>query len=277
MIANEAVNMAIDYILNHITENISAEEVAAHCHFSKHYFSRIFKLSTGEGIYAFIKRVKMEQSAFRLKVEKARNITEIAADYGYSASNYSSGFKQHHHISPVRFRDEIVKASMKNPIYKEETVKLEDFAACNKKITIETLADTPVIYERRIGNYGNLSADWGAFQEKYKPYITADTLFMERTYDDPAITDTGECLYDICMTMSADTALPNTDIIKGGKFAVYHFSGAAREIYAAYQSIFNVWLSQSGRQIDDRYGFEIYRKIDCDAMYMEIDICIPIQ
>ncbi|MGG7185690.1 AraC family transcriptional regulator, partial [Clostridium butyricum] len=72
MKTNEVVNQAITYIMKHIDGSITIEDVAGHCHFSKYYFSRIFKKETGESIYAFIKRLKLEQSAFRLKVERER-------------------------------------------------------------------------------------------------------------------------------------------------------------------------------------------------------------
>ena len=79
MITNESINQAIDYILQHI-EDVTLEEAAAHCHFSKYYFCRLFKAQTGESVHGFIKRVRLEQSAFRLKVEQERPITEIGAD-----------------------------------------------------------------------------------------------------------------------------------------------------------------------------------------------------
>jgi len=277
MITNEYINRAIDYILNHINENISVDEIASHCNFSRYYFSRMFKMETGESIYEFIKRVKMEQSAFRLKVEKSRSITDISCDYGYSSSNYSSAFKQHHNLSPDEFRRSITQKSLANPIFSDAAIGLESFEACNKKISIEVLKDCPVIYERHKGNYGDLSIHWGAFQEKYRKYFTELTLFLDRTYDDPSITDIDECLYDICMTAPEGCKLKNTYVLKGGKFAIYHFKGLVNQIYTSYQSIFNVWLPQSNCEIDDRYGFEIYRKIDCDSMHMEIDLCIPIK
>ncbi len=96
MIKNELVKQSIDYIVQHLDEEISIEDVADYCHFSKYYFSRVFKAETGESIYAFIKRLKMDQSAVSLKVEKDKSITEIGFDYGYSPSNYSTAFKLHH-------------------------------------------------------------------------------------------------------------------------------------------------------------------------------------
>ena len=87
MIENEVVNKAVNYIMEHIGENIPIEDIANDCHYSKFYLNRMFREATGESIHAFIKRVKMEQSAFRLKVEKNKSITDIATDYGYSSSN----------------------------------------------------------------------------------------------------------------------------------------------------------------------------------------------
>ena len=277
MITNEYVNKAIDYILAHIGEDLSVDTIAKHCNFSKYYFSRMFKIETGESIGEFLRRVKLEQSAFRLKVERDRSITDVGCDYGYSSSNYSSAFKLHHEQSPIEFRRGITQKSLQNPFICDVSVALETIEACNQKITIEILPDFYVIYQRHKGNYGDLSEHWDDFQGKYGEYVTEQTLFLERTYDDPSITDTDECLYDLYMTVPESCGLPNTTVLKGGKFAVYHFKGPVQQIYTAYQSIFNVWLPQSGHTIDERYGFDIYRLIDCDAMNMGIEICIPVK
>lgn len=277
MINNKYVNQAIDYILTHSNEELSVDDIASYCNFSKYYFSRMFKIETGESIGEFIRRVKLEQSAFRLKVDKSRSITDIGYEYGYSPSNYSSAFKQHHDISPIAFRRGIMQKSLSHPLFNDTSVSLEVFDLCDKKISIVILQDFTVVYHRHKGNYGDLSEHWCEFQEKYGKYITEETLFLERTYDDPTITDTDECLYDIYMTVPDNCGLENTCVIKGGKFAVYHFKGPVKQIYTAYQSIFNVWLPQSGYEIDDRYGFDIYRMVDNDTMDMTIDICIPIK
>lgn len=276
MITNEYINRAIDYILNHINEPITVDDIASHCNFSRHYFSRMFKMETGESIYEFIKRVKLEQSAFRLKVEQGRTITEVGLDYGYSPSNYSSAFKAHHEMSPIEFRRTIMEKSLVNPVF-QNIIGLESFEECSKKISIETFPDTVVLFQRHKGSYNNLSDHWGAFLEKYDDYITDQTLILERTYDDPAITAKDECLYDLCMTIPEGSEAKPTCVITGGKFAVYHFKGAVKHIYSAYQNFFNVWLPRSKYEIDDRYGFEIYRKIDCISMNMEIDLYFPLK
>ncbi len=72
-------------------------------------------------------------SAFRIKVEKNRSITNISSDYGYSSSNYSSVFKQHHNLSPMEFRRNINQKPLINLLFRK-VVELESFDDCNKKI-----------------------------------------------------------------------------------------------------------------------------------------------
>ncbi len=277
MIKNELVSRSIEYIMQHLDEEITIEDVADYCHFSKYYFSRIFKAETGESIYAFIKRLKMEQSALRLKIEKYRSITDIGFDYGYSPSNYSSVFKKHHRISPAEFRKRINATNVHHPFYTDNLTRLKAFEEYDRHISIQELDDWFVIYERYIGNYSNLDKNWGEFIEKYKRYLTEDTLLIERSYDDPSITKVEQCLYDICMTVDKNCSLDNVTVIQGGKFAVYRFEGLIKEIFAVYQGIFIIWLPSSGYEIDDRYGLDIYREVNCEKMYVVMDICIPVK
>lgn len=300
-ITNETINHAIDYILQHINEELSVDDVAAHCHFSKYYFSRMFKEATGESVYAFIRRLKLEQSAFRLKVEPDRTVTDIGCEFGYSPSNYSWMFRQRYQTNPVNFRRNVEQATVEHAFMHIDTAGgnvaertlsdihrgdspvpdrydgLERFEECDRKITIQNLPDYFVLYERRIGSYHDLSGQWSDFMEKYREFVTADTQFLERTFDDPVITNANGCLYDICMSVDGSVPLENTCIIKGGKCAVYPYRGLGKYIYAAYQTIFTVWLPRTPYELDYRSGFDIYHMVDSKSGYMELDICMPLK
>ncbi len=278
MITNKAVNEAIDYIFRHMEESIRLEDVAEHCHFSKYYFCRLFKEQTGESVYSFIKRVRLEQSAFRLKVERERPITEISADYGYSSSNYSWAFRQHYDMTPVSFRRGSYRQSMEHPYFHHENWQAESFEACDRKIKIRQVPDYRVVYERRFGSYEGLRRQWSRFVRKYGAYITENTVFLERTYDDPAVTREENCLSDICMTVDKDCLLENTTVIQGGRCAVYGFRGSVKHIYAAYQTIFLIWLPRTGYVVDGgRSLFDVYRRVDKDGGWIEMEICVPVR
>ena len=277
MINKDIVNEAINYIMTNIENDISLDDVADYCHISKFHFSRIFKEETGESVYAFIKRVKLEQSAFRLKIDKNRSITEISMDYGYSSSNYSSAFRQHHNMSPVQFRKNIFEKSANVSEFNMHGEVFLSFEECNANIEIMNMPEYRVLFERNFGDYNNLSFDWCSFTMKYKDLISEDTIFIERTFDDPSVTDVNKCMYDICLTIPNDIECENSYIIDSGKYLVYHFNDHVSKIYYCYQSIFYNWLPNSKYTIDKRYSYDIYRKINCDTMVMEIDFCIPVQ
>jgi len=67
---NQLVNQSIDYIMQHLDEDLSVESVAGQFFISKYHFSRIFKAVTGESVYAFMKRCKVDQSAVDMKSGK---------------------------------------------------------------------------------------------------------------------------------------------------------------------------------------------------------------
>lgn len=277
MITNELINKSIDYIIRHLDEEITIEDVADYCHFSKYYFSRVFKSETGESIYAFIKRLRMEQSAINLKLEKDKSITDIGLDYGYSSSNYSSAFKNHHSISPIEFRKDLNTDCLPHPFYPEKLAKLKSFEEYDRDIQLQEIDDFVVIYERHIGNYIELGKNWNEFIEKYKEYLKKDTLLLERFYDDPSITSIDQCLYDLCITVDENCSADNVTIIPGGKFAVYRFNGLVEDIFASFQGVFKDWLACSGYEMDERYGIDIYRDIDRENMRVIMDLCIPIK
>ena len=72
------------------------------------------------------------------------------------------------------------------------------------KITVEYLAPFTVLYERKKGNYHNLSDEWCDFIEKYKYLATKDTPYIDCAIDDPSITDEDGCMYELCQTVIPD-------------------------------------------------------------------------
>ena len=271
------INKAITYILSNLEEDISVGDVSSFCGISKYHLNRIFRKETGEALYEFIKRNKIERSAWRIKVEKNKSVTEISSDYGYSSSNFSTEFKKSLHISPSLFRKESEERVHLCSLSRGLT--LDDMESMEKNITIETLPDMFVIYERKKGNYKNMPSQWCSFIEKYSYLKTNDTLYIECTLDDPSITDEDNCLYEICQTVDkTDRRISNLSTTKftGGKYAVYHYKGWPEFLYMVYQEVFCRWLKKTGYEIDSRPIIDIYRLVRDDG-YMEIDICFPLK
>ena len=279
-IRRAVINEAINYIFDHIDENITVDDVARHCAYSKYHLTRMFKEDMDEALYQFIKRIRLERSAWCLKVEKEKSITEIGGRYGYSSSNFATAFKKHMAVTPADFR-KVSEQSVEQSSF-SHGLTLDDLDDAGRLITIENLEGFTVIYERKKGNYHDLPNEWCLFLDKYRHLASENTLYMECTIDDPSITDHNQCMYELCQTISTDhpALKENKDLLvrefEGGKYAVYHFKGVPQFLFMVYQEIFCRWLSKTGNQLDDRPIFDIYRKIGEDG-YMNIDICFPLK
>lgn len=59
----DVINKAIDFIFDNIDNEITVDDVARHCSYSKYHLMRMFKEHTDEALYQFIKRTRIERSA----------------------------------------------------------------------------------------------------------------------------------------------------------------------------------------------------------------------
>ena len=59
-IRSAVINKAINYIFDHIDEEITVDDVAHYCSYSRYHLTRMFKEQTDEALYQFIKRIRLE-------------------------------------------------------------------------------------------------------------------------------------------------------------------------------------------------------------------------
>lgn len=272
----DLINESIDYILANFEEPITVEEVAKHLSFSKYYFCRMFKEVTGESVYSFIKRLKVEQSAIDLKIQKERRIIDIGLDYGYSASNYSSLFREHYHISPNEYRKTLGATTISNPFSPHKQEVLDTFEEYQTKIETKDLNDLYVVYERVLGNYCDLKNSWTSLVEE-SAYYDGTTVMIEKFYNDPAVAIDDHSICDLCFMIEEEVKENNTMIIKGGKYAIFPYNGTIDDIFRVMQGFFRIWLPRSGYKMREKYGLTIYREIDWKKDYVHLDMCIPIK
>lgn len=279
MVHNKAINCAIDYIRAHLEEDLTVKEIAEQCHFSKFYFNRLFKSVVGESVYAFIKRMRIEKSAFRMKYEPEKSITEIGEHYGYSASNYSVAFKKHYGQSPVTFIKARKNARIirRGRFFADLTQKNYDYY--NQNMRRVELSSFEVVYQRFIGDYHNHPHYWEEFCTTHAHYIDENSKFLDITYDDPVMTDENRCIADICMTTSQPTGADcTTKMVEGGLYMVYNFQGHLTEIFETYQGLMGIWMVETPWHLDieTRKIISHYKDVNQGKNYVDMDIYIPV-
>lgn len=100
----QTVERAKAFISDHFVQDISLQDVAAHCHVSPFHFSRIFKLFTGCPPHQFLMATRLKNAAILL-----RNTPQPVADVGFSSGfnsveHFAAAFRQRYRCSPTDYR-----------------------------------------------------------------------------------------------------------------------------------------------------------------------------
>jgi AraC-like DNA-binding protein len=102
--------LAIDvanYIQHHLSEPITAEDIAKELYLSRPYLSRKFIEETGESLTDFILKEKTEE-AKRLLRYSDKSLTSISNYLGFSSqSHFSRVFKKYTGIAPGEYREKV--------------------------------------------------------------------------------------------------------------------------------------------------------------------------
>jgi ligand-binding sensor protein/AraC-like DNA-binding protein len=95
---------AFQYIYGHKNEALTQKQMAAVCHLSPSYFSRLFADETHDSFSHYIARIKIDW-AMQMLEETEDSITEISERLGFSTPGYFiKSFKKLEHITPLLYR-----------------------------------------------------------------------------------------------------------------------------------------------------------------------------
>lgn len=278
-----SINRAIDYIHENIDKSLTVEEISDYCCFSKYYFNRVFKSVVNESIYSFIKRLKLEAAAFKLRTNEQRSITDIALEAGYSSSNFATAFKDYFGISASdyrRSREVPMKDSYLSVLEHIKSVKKQQdfFERLDSKIKIKQLPSMTLEYERFIGNYFDLSESWHRFciEASSRHILNESNKFIGISYDDPLITDENRCMYDMCVKVDKVKSI-NVHRIEQGLYACYDFYDRLENLAKAFNEILALWMPFSKYTIDNWLPLEIYHSSMDNEGRMKIELCISIK
>mgnify|MGYP001249963501 CR=1 FL=1 len=96
---SQPVRLAKQYMQNHLSEQITIEDVANYVDLSYTYFSGLFKNETGTTVSQYLLNIRIEYAKKLIK-ETRMNLSEISESVGYSdAKHFSKTFKKNVKIS----------------------------------------------------------------------------------------------------------------------------------------------------------------------------------
>lgn len=269
------INNVILYIENNLSDHLSIDQLADLACFSKFHFNRIFKSVTGESVYHYIKRVRLERASYYLWSSE-NPIKEIAAKCGFNTtSNFSYNYKKHFGISAREQRE-------LNSIHKQKE-PVPDIPVEIKELPARTLT-----YIKNIGSYNEPFIQ--QVKELYKwgnarglCHKSFDVIYMG--YDSPYVTKEEHLRADICIEVPGDTKpAGDISIMKFPRIKVVSSRVESMDDISEIRDDLDTWILSSGFEtIIGVPSLMIFHNISSDDLgevheqSFNIELCVPVK
>jgi two-component system response regulator YesN len=101
-----AIEVALAFIREHYSEDLSLEKVASVVYLNAVYFSQLFKQKTGQGYKDYVIQLRLER-AKELLLNPQLRLTEIAARVGYQdVRHFATLFRKRFDLTPSEYRQQ---------------------------------------------------------------------------------------------------------------------------------------------------------------------------
>lgn len=296
------VNKVQDYIEMNISESFSLYQLALIAGFSSFHFHRIFYSITGETLFQYIQRVRLEKAARLLIMNQNMSIMNIALECGFSnQSSFAKAYKNYFSMSAANYRTSFKKKSNLG----KELPEILDYNSherttpCSTRqkeylttyqIEVKRISSMDVVYLRYTGPYKsdiplfeNLSSKLDKWAASKGLQYSSDTKWLTVIHDSPGITEDNRMRISYGMTIHESKKV-NLDgeygkmRISGGRYAIGHFELAEDEYQAAWNALYVNWLPENGYQPEDGISFELYHdNVVSSSGKRKVDIYIPVK
>lgn len=119
----ERLNQSMNYIEDHLTDEIDYEQLGRIACCSAYHYQRMFTYMAGITLAEYIRRRKMSLAAVDLQDGKSK-IIDVAQKYGYlSPTAFNRAFKSFHGIAPSSVKNKDVSVKSFSPIVFKIAVK----------------------------------------------------------------------------------------------------------------------------------------------------------
>lgn len=284
----EKIAFVIDYIENHLAEEISLDELADATGYSKYHLHRMFTGLVEFSVHNYIKRRKLTEAAKKLLFTDD-TIIDIALGAGYKSQQaFTLAFKELYKKAPQDFR----KKHEFHPIQLKFNMEGNLSKLRGDRIMNIKIVDSNTIY--LLGYMGNTRKGFFVIprlwhklhkhKEKIPSRTCMDYLVGLNDYSKNFSFEDKQPAFDYYAAVEVSTLkqIPpkmQTATLPSSKYAVFTFRGKSQDsLQPVVEYIYKVWFPQSNCQLNEqaKYDFARYGEIMDEKGQSNIEVWIPI-
>lgn len=283
MLAN--LNQAMDYIEEHLTEEVSFDELAKKTGISVYHFKRTFSFITGMSLAEYIKKRRLAEA--NLALLAGEKVTDVAFKYGYqSIEGFSRAFRDWTGQAPSEvMKTQIQKTFPKFSFYidikggQSMDVKLIEKPAfqivgVSQKVPLQYQGENQAIMELAQRITPQQRAEMHTFDDIY-PHQVVNASF---DFQEGRTTEGGEMTHMIGFATLQENIYEDLEqlSVPAHTWAVFPNEGPfPQTLQETWARIFSEWLPSSGYQVvaAPEISFTQYQG-PAEAKYSEIWLAV---
>ena len=272
----KTINNAIEYMENHLTDDITLGDIAESVYISTFHFQRAFSMMAGISPTEYLRNRRLSQAGAELANGNER-VIDVALKYGYdSPESFTKAFLRFHGVSPMqvrkgsplkymnRYKIRITIDGGSMMEYKIEKLEAMELLVHAKNFHAETSEEEiPAFWDEYYSN------------EEYRKIPGYLGICAQKK------TDSEEFRYGIgCKASDVDGIPEGFEIIHIPEYswAVFRCVGPSSEaIRAMWDKIYNEWLPITEYELIPDYYIENYLPGNPTAQDYVSEICIPVK
>jgi AraC family transcriptional regulator len=271
--------------------------------FSPFHFHRIFTRAIGESVKEYIRRLRLERAAYRLKISDVPLLT-LALESGFKThETFTRAFAKHFGINPGQYRANLshwVQQPKEPTSRRRSQLALAPPRAPDPALELPTNSVTPrleslrsvtVAFIRHHGVYDGILApgskladywqelfQWGAVTN----LVNAGSLLIGIAQDDPTVTPPEKARFDICVqvpSFHSPSGSIGCQTIEGGLYGVARHYGTFETLAETYAALYRFYVASGAYQMRLAPPFEIYgyTRVRDDLEIHYTDVYIPLE
>ncbi len=272
----------LDYIEQHLGEELSVERLGREASFSKFHFHRQFSAYVGVSVSRYVQILRLKRASRQLVFEPDTKIIGIAYEAGFETpESFSRAFKREYGLTPSQFRSAPAWKPWRESYHFPSSERRR-----NMKVTIVEFEETRVAaLEHRgppeqVNDSARIFIEWRK-ASRLSPKESCKTFGI--AYDNPDTTEPQDFRFDICGEVNA--AVPGNPqgvvnkIIPGGRCAVARHLGSHDRIGESAYYLYREWLPGSGEELRDFPLFFHYLNLMPETSEHELmtDLYLPLK